>query len=224
MQPPKSVTITPLNFIFQDERWLRKLGVLFAIGLIPGLNLIAWMGYMISTAHNVVRGATRPLPDWQDWADILARGLMSLSASLALFVPVFVLLAAGLALNAAGMGAALLCALLIVIFGVMLALALLAAGHIRYARTDRHQDYYDLGSRLGDLRRFAPMFGPLVIGQVLFAGGSLVVGALLSVTLVGPLVVFSVASAVNGYILGMAARQMRRAQPIARPAGGVPAR
>jgi hypothetical protein len=213
MQPSNSA----FTFIFEDERWTRKLGVLLLLSFVPGLNLIAWMGYTISIAHNVLRGAKRPLPDWQDWADILARGLMSLSASLVIFIPVFALVSIGFVFNAAGVGAALLCALLLSVFGVMFTLAVLASGHIRYARSDRHQDYYDVRGRLSDLRRFAGLYGSLVLTQFLVAGLSLLLALALAVTLVGPFIVFTIASAANGHLIGMAARQARRAQPIPPP-------
>lgn len=72
-----------IGFVFEDPEWLKKVaigaglalvGVLFTpvlIGLVP-LMIIA--GYGIQVTRNVMDRAERPLPEWDNWGDLLSLG------------------------------------------------------------------------------------------------------------------------------------------------------
>ncbi len=72
------------TFMFQDPEWVRKLaiGTVVAlvglvlspiiIGLIPLLMLA---GYSLDVTRNVINGQANPLPEWDNWGELLVRGV-----------------------------------------------------------------------------------------------------------------------------------------------------
>ena len=72
------------TFMFEDADWLRKVGIgtlvvlagvilsPILIGLVP---LVMLLGYSLDVTRNVLNGASRPLPEWEDWGGFLGRGL-----------------------------------------------------------------------------------------------------------------------------------------------------
>ena len=72
------------TFIFEDPDWLKKvaigsglllLGIIFSVVLIGLIPLIIITGYTVLLVKNVMDGAERPLPEWEDWGDLFMRGL-----------------------------------------------------------------------------------------------------------------------------------------------------
>lgn len=198
-----------LTYPFDDEQWRNKLGVLLLLSLIPGFNLIMWMGYAITIAHNVIRGSARPLPEWADWMDIVVRGLMGLIASLVYFLPLLLVILCAALLNTLS-GVVWLCVVPFgVIYGVA-ALALLAVGHVRYARSDGYNDYYAFRRRLNELRATPAAYLRLALLQLGLFGLSVLLAILSSPTLLGPFIAFGAAAIISGYWIGMLARSARR--------------
>ena len=64
-----------LQYTFEDERWLSKLGIGALISLVPILNL-AWVGYYIDIMRNVMDDKALPLPEWDDFGARLTKGLL----------------------------------------------------------------------------------------------------------------------------------------------------
>lgn len=64
-----------LQFAFDDERWLSKIGVGALISLIPILNF-AWVGYYIDLMRNVTDRKELPLPEWDELGEKLVKGLL----------------------------------------------------------------------------------------------------------------------------------------------------
>lgn len=202
------------TWFLEDEDWKARLGILLLISLVPGLNLIALTGYTISIAHNIVRGATRPLPAWDDWIDIFVRGLMALVASAAYFLPLgLILIIVGVAnLASAGnfSGAIILCLLPFSIFYAVVALGLLTAGHVRYARSDQYSDYYQIRRRFSEFQKNLGNYLPVVAVQAMLTAVIAGLFLLLAPTLLGGFAAFCGLSAANGYLIGMLARNARR--------------
>src|SRR5579871_2068034 len=80
-----------VTYPFEDEQWIRKVGTLFILSFIPGLNLMMWGGYALSVARNMTRRSREVLPGWDNWTDIAVRGLLSLGATLLYFSPALLL-------------------------------------------------------------------------------------------------------------------------------------
>ncbi len=73
-----------ITFLWEDERWLEKLGIgvgLLIISfiltpiLIGVLGFLIMVGYCVRLLQNVRNGMDKPLPDWDQWGDDLMRGL-----------------------------------------------------------------------------------------------------------------------------------------------------
>jgi hypothetical protein len=185
--------------------------------LIPGLNLILYFGYALSIAHNMIRGAVRPLPEWEDWAEIVIRGFVAACASLTYFIPIFIVIGvrAGLSLVpevGEGVNQPLVNGVLIGGIGVysLFALILLTAGHLRYARSDQAADYYALGKRIADVFRAPGLHLRAAILQGIIVIPLFLLTPILALTLLGPFVLAVVCCAVTGYLLGIWARQAIR--------------
>ncbi len=205
------------TFAFEDRRWPFKLGLLLLIGLIPGLNLIAWVGYAASIAHNIARDNHEPLPSWDDWADILVRGLLTWVAWFVYWLPIGILLGGilltGLIAGTPDVGMIVFLVraggtLTIAVYGVFVAL-LLTVGGARYARTDHYHDYFAFRGRLREAGRQRGLFVLTFVYQALFGLALVVLLPPSIVTIVGPLVLITAYSVLNGYVIGQAARSLR---------------
>jgi len=204
------------TYAFEDKRWPVKLGLLLLIGLIPGLNVIAWLGYQVSIGHRLARSLRNPLPEWDEWADIFIRGLITLMAGFLYFVPVLIV---GIAISGVGLifgrgGGSLLLLAVRCVGGVgilaysLLALLLLSIGAARYARTDQYAPYFAIGDRLRDLSGGLRIFSVGFVYEALLIVVMLVLLPFSLLTIIGPFVILSAFSVVNGYLLGSTARNL----------------
>ncbi|MBX3064152.1 MAG: DUF4013 domain-containing protein [Anaerolineae bacterium] len=179
------------TFAFDDSKWRPRLFFLLLLSFIPGMNLIAWSGYSLSTARAIAMQEESKLPLWEDWSDILVRGLLSIVATLLYFLPAIVISGCfwimELALGDRAQGsfiAVRFCANGIAIVYMLITSLLLNAAHARFAQTDQFNfSYLNLASRITDLRQhtsrlltltvfqwivMALIIGVLFVGVVLF--------------------------------------------------------
>lgn len=75
-----------IQFAFDDEHWITKLGLGALISMIPILNF-AWIGYTIEIMRRVVAGNEIPLPDWDDLGARWVDGLFVAFAALIYALP-----------------------------------------------------------------------------------------------------------------------------------------
>lgn len=89
-----------LTFITEDERYLEKLGIGVALLLISAVASIAFvgvlgsfilMGYGLRLLKNVRDGVEKPLPEWDQWGDDLARGFKLVVVGFVWALPIIVL-------------------------------------------------------------------------------------------------------------------------------------
>jgi hypothetical protein len=62
------------SFVFEDEEWLKKIGVAGLIILIPVIGVLVIYGWMVEIVRRVVNGSPEPLPDWSDFGGYLGDG------------------------------------------------------------------------------------------------------------------------------------------------------
>jgi hypothetical protein len=150
--------------MFEDETWLKKLGIgtlmgLLMLVLIPSVVLwvvpfIALLGYSIVALRNVMNGLDRPLPEWDNWGEFFGLGFKVFAATFIWALPI-ILLTLPLALGSAfidqqggaeGIGIAIvLCgSCLAGIWGLFIAV-LTPAIYVRIAATDRFASAFELG-------------------------------------------------------------------------------
>jgi hypothetical protein len=158
-------------FMFEDEEWLKKLGIGTALGLlmlvlIPTIVLwvfpfIALLGYTVVALRNVMNGVERPLPEWEDWGEFLSLGFKVFAALFIWALPVFLLiipLAIGSAFidqssGAEGIGIAIvLCGSCLVLLWSLFVTVLMPAIYVRIAATDRFSSAFEFGSMLAFTR------------------------------------------------------------------------
>lgn len=65
-----------IGFVFEDEEWIAKLLVGAALMLVPIFGGFALMGYTIAVIRNVLAGAARPLPNWDELGQKFVDGLL----------------------------------------------------------------------------------------------------------------------------------------------------
>jgi len=203
-QPIRRINLREaLAMPFRDPRWQPKFGLLVLCGCIPGLNLIAWVGYQQSIAVSRAHGITA-LPSWDDWADILVRGLTGVTASGLYFLPAAILLALG-SRSLIILGGGLLC--------VILGSLVLYAAHLRVAQTDQPGEYGIDGwrDRLR-LHQWRTVPTGIFIGGWLLQLLTLLVAIILTpitlITIIGVVIVWSALSVINGSLIGQAAANL----------------
>jgi hypothetical protein len=96
----------PFSYVFDDPRWPQKIGI---GGLFYFLSfvVVGWffiLGYMAETVRNVIAGAARPLPEWDDLRGFFDEGLRLAGVVLVWFAPVL-LIAAVIAIPAIALDA-----------------------------------------------------------------------------------------------------------------------
>lgn len=80
----------PFTFTFEDPDWLKKIliGGLFYLAafLIVGIFFVG--GYAVRMARNVIGGAARPLPEWDDLGGMLVDGVKVFLVALVYAIPI----------------------------------------------------------------------------------------------------------------------------------------
>ncbi len=82
-----------LRFIWRDPRWLAKLalGALFSLLSVVVVGGVLTQGYLLIFAERVARAEPQPLPEWEEFGEILRQGISGFIITLVLSVPLFVL-------------------------------------------------------------------------------------------------------------------------------------
>jgi len=77
-------------YAFKDKKWVNKLGVFVIVLIVPVLNL-AGVGYHLEILRRVMKGSSKPLPDWDGFGRKFLDGLLIFFASVVYMLPVIVL-------------------------------------------------------------------------------------------------------------------------------------
>lgn len=78
------------GFVMEDDRWLTKILIGGLLSLVPILNVLTLYGYGLTTARNVMQKNPKPLPEWDNFGDILMKGLYAFVISLVYAIPVII--------------------------------------------------------------------------------------------------------------------------------------
>lgn len=155
------------TFVTSEEDWIKKIaigGVLILINFIPIIPMMLMFGYQIKVAQNVIRGDEHPLPEWEEWGQLFMDGavvwvavflyalpaiLMTLCASLVIFVG-----GSGLSFDdgfsaALGGGLILLCLAIVFLLALLL---IIPAVFVQYARTGEFGPLFRVGEVIGIAR------------------------------------------------------------------------
>jgi hypothetical protein len=64
------------SFPFEDQDWIKKLGIAGLLMIIPIVGWLAVAGWGIEITRRVIQREPHPLPDWSNFGDYLMKGLM----------------------------------------------------------------------------------------------------------------------------------------------------
>ncbi|HUF79004.1 MAG TPA: DUF4013 domain-containing protein [Thermoanaerobaculia bacterium] len=153
----------PFTFVFEDPDWVPKvlIGGLFQLLGTVIIGSFFLFGYYARLVRNVIGGAERPLPGWDDLGEYFVEGLKLFAVALLFMVPIFgltLLLVIPIAvleeLGSDGLGAAAGCLFPLVVIPLALATALvLPAVLLRVVVHERFSAAFELGEVFGLIRR-----------------------------------------------------------------------
>ena len=199
--------------------------------LIPIVGQLAVTGYSYKVAQNVARGAARPLPEWNEFGDALARGFFGwvitlvYSLPVILFAIIFALITAGAAAasgdqRGGGAAGALTLCLVPIIFILALVCGVAALTAVaRYLATDNFGDAFKFNEVLASLRGGIGAWVMLLLVAIV---AGFVAGLGIIACGVGVLFTSFYAQCVIGHGLGQTIRQLNLGQYDAPPSYGPP--
>jgi Protein of unknown function (DUF4013) len=78
--------------IFRDPDWLKKLalGALFSFLSLVIIGTFFIQGYLLTLGERVARAEPRPLPEWDDFGELLRKGCLGIVVSLVYAIPLLV--------------------------------------------------------------------------------------------------------------------------------------
>jgi hypothetical protein len=76
------------SYVFEDQDWLKKVGIAGLVMLIPLIGQIVVMGWMVEITRRVINDEAQPLPAWDDFAGHAMRGLQGFAIGLVYALPV----------------------------------------------------------------------------------------------------------------------------------------
>lgn len=219
--------VKALTYPFDDQDWLKKLGITVLVslvmiipvlGTIPGAILL--QGWSIEIIRRVRNNHPTPLAEWDDFGGIFSKGLSPFLAGIVYQIPtlifaciatfVWVLPAAGgdnsdAAAGLAGMASILFtcCSCLIVLYAIA-AGVVFYGGLIRYVDKPEFGTFMQFGENLALVRNNIGDFGMALVFIIL--GG--VISGVLSGTGIGALVATAFSTYFSSHILGQLAQKL----------------
>jgi ABC-type transporter Mla maintaining outer membrane lipid asymmetry permease subunit MlaE len=218
------------TYVFDDPDWLKKIGIMALIFLIPIIGQLVLLGWMLRITRNVVANDPRPLPEMDFGAD-LGTGFQAFIVGLVYAIPILIVAipfsiltasAANSSGNDAGVFVALasLCVVAFaIIYGLLLAFMLPAA----YANMAVKKEL-GAGLRFGEiwkLVRSNPGAYLVVVAGTIVA--SLVAQLGVIACFIGALATYVYAMAINGHLYGQAYREATGGrESVAAPPASIP--
>jgi hypothetical protein len=76
------------SYVFEDEEWLKKIGLAGVITLIPIIGQFVIVGWGLEIVRRVIEDDPEPLPDFTEFGDFLVKGLLVFLVGFVFFLPV----------------------------------------------------------------------------------------------------------------------------------------
>jgi len=213
-----------LAYPFDDEDWLKKLGILLLVMFVPILNGMAVSGWTFETAQKVKANDPRPLAGWDDFGGTIMRGLMIWLAQLIYMIPALIFVCGGYAVSAiALMGAAgsngdssdalagvatiiPLCCYCLAALLMIASLAVYAGGLLRYMERPEFSTFMQFGENFAFVQK---NIGDFLMAMLFIAGAVLLPGIVIGWTGCGLLVVAVFQAYFSAHILGQLAAKLQ---------------
>ena len=81
------------TYVFEDDEWITKVlvGALFVLASSVLIGIPFLIGYMIAIMRNVMRGAEKPLPAWDELGEKFKDGLIFILIIIVWLIPIWIL-------------------------------------------------------------------------------------------------------------------------------------
>lgn len=76
------------TFVFDDEEWIKKIGIGGLLSLIPILGGFVVLGWAVEITKRVIKGEAEVLPDWSDFGGYLTKGFLAFLVAFVYLLPV----------------------------------------------------------------------------------------------------------------------------------------
>jgi len=199
------------TYPFEDQEWLKKMGIAGLVMLIPLLGQIIVSGWGLATTRNVIQDDPQPLADWSDFGGHLVNGLKVFVVGFVYALPIILISACPSILLAfldssddtimSVFSVVSICiSCFSIIYGIFLGLVLPAA-IARLAVSGQMGDAFRFGDVFGLVRAAPAAYLIVLLGGIL-AGIVAMFGIILCV--IGMVFTIAYAYAVNSHFYGQA--------------------
>ncbi|MCD4801393.1 MAG: DUF4013 domain-containing protein [Anaerolineales bacterium] len=198
------------SFVFEDEDWIKKIGVGGLISLIPVIGAFLVLGWGVEVVKRVIRDDAEILPDWSDFGGYLARGFLVFLVAFVYMLPIILLQVCSslpFLYEAADETLLTLFTIVTVCFGCVTllysiaAFLVLPAAIANYAATDDISAAFKLGEVFKMVRDNIGTYAMVLLGGIVAS----IVASLGSIACVIGVLFTSVYSfAINGHLWGQA--------------------
>jgi amino acid transporter len=213
------------SFLQDDkEGWIAKIFIGGLILCIPFVGQIIAVGYMLRIAERVINDHPEQLPAWDEFGDLLMKGLYQLVISLVYLIPAFVVLGIFFCIGGLGAmsaaesetGSTLVGIIACIIFPLVFILALAGAalstvGAARFLVTGKLAEAFEFTAVIRHLRENIGNW-LMVLVVSLLAGFVASLGII--ACFIGVVFTTFYAYCVQGHAIGQVARSMRETPPI----------
>ncbi len=208
------------TFVFDDEEWIKKIGVAGLISLIPFIGTIIVAGWGFEVIRRVIREDPEPLPDWSDFGGYLVHGFLVVVIGFVYALPLILIQGCSLgfipflenadqeAITAVVSVATACFSCLVLLYSVFLGVVLPAAVG-RYADEGEFGAAFRFGKVFSLVRNNLGSFALVFLGNLL-AGLVASLGVILCV--IGVLFTSAYAAVVGGHLTGQAYRKAAAGQ------------
>jgi hypothetical protein len=200
------------TFVFDDEDWIKKIGLGGLLSLIPIVGWLVVMGWGVEITKRVINKDAEVLPNWDDFGGYLTRGFMVFLVAFVFLLPVTILsgCSAGLTafadsysedalLNAAWVITS--CISCVVFLYSIAAYLILPAAIGKYAVSDELGEAFKIKEIYSMVRDNLGTYGLVLLGGLV---SSLVASLGTIACFIGVLFTMVYAMAINGHLWGQA--------------------
>jgi len=200
------------TFVFDDEEWIKKVGLAGLISLIPFIGTIVVAGWGFEVIRRVIKDDPEPLPDWNEFGEYLVHGFLVLVIGFVYALPLILVQGCSLgfipflenadqeAITAAVSVATACFSCLVLLYSLFLGLVLPAALG-RYADEGEFGAAFRFGKVFSLVRNNLGSYALVFLGN-LVAGLLASFGVILCV--IGVLFTSAYAAVVGGHLTGQA--------------------
>lgn len=202
------------SFVFDDEEWIKKIGVAGLISLIPIIGSVIVVGWGFEVIRRVINDDPTPLPDWSEFGDHLVKGFLVVVVAFVYALPVILVQSCSVgfipllesgdqeAVTAIISIVSICLSCVILLYSIFLGFVLPAAiGN--YAAKDEFGAAFRFGKVFRLVRQNLGAYGVVFLGNLL---AGLVASLGVIACLVGVLFTSAYAMVVNGHLTGQAYR------------------